>query len=107
MEKKPEKLIGAILTVALGVLFMVFKNDIIGITMTLIGVALIVSAIVDLIHKQVTPCVIKAVVGVVVIVFGWTLMSAALYIMAALLLIYGILLLCQTIKQRHLFIDKI
>ena len=105
MEKKPEKLIGAILTVALGVLFMVCKNDIIGITMTLIGVALIVSAIVDLIHKQVTPCVIKAVVGVVVIVFGWTLMSAALYIMAALLLIYGILLLYQTIKQRHLFID--
>lgn len=99
MEKKSEQLIQAILTIVLGVLFMVFKSDIIGIAMTVLGVALIISAVVDLVHKQVAPCVIKAVVGVVIIVFGWTLMSAALYIMAALLLIYGILLLYQTIKD--------
>ena len=101
MEKKSEQLIQAILTIALGVLFMVFKSDIIGIAMTVLGVALIISAVVDLVHKQVAPCVIKAVVGVVIIVFGWTLMNAALYIMAALLLIYGILLLYQTIKDKE------
>ena len=101
MEKKSEHLIQAILTIALGVLFMVFKSDIIGIAMTVLGVALIISAVVDLVHKQVAPCVIKAVVGVVIIVFGWTLMNAALYIMAALLLIYGILLLYQTIKDKE------
>lgn len=105
MEKKSEKLIMTILTIVLGILFIVFKNDIIGITMTVLGIALIVSAVVDLVNKEIVPCVIKAVVGVVVIVFGWTLMSAALYIMAALLLIYGILNLYQTIKNRHLFID--
>ena len=99
MEKNSEKLLQAILTIVLGVLFIVFKNDIIGITMTILGIALIISAIIDLVHKQVAPCVIKAVVGVVIIVFGWTLMSAALYIMAALLLIYGILLLYQMIKE--------
>lgn len=101
MEKKSTQLIQAILTITLGVLFMVFKSDIIGIAMTVLGVALIISAVVDLAHKQVAPCVIKAVVGVVIIVFGWTLMSAALYIMAALLLIYGILLLYQTIKDKE------
>ena len=99
MEKKSDKLVYAILTIVLGILFIVFKNDIIGIAMTILGVALIISAILDLVHKQIAPCVIKAVVGVVIIVFGWTLMSAALYVMAALVLIYGILLLYQTIKN--------
>lgn len=99
MEKKSQKLLYAILTIVLGILFIVFKNDIIGVAMTILGVALIISAILDLVHKQIAPCVIKAVVGIVIIVFGWTLMSAALYVMAALVLIYGILLLYQTIKN--------
>lgn len=106
MEKNSEKLLQAILTIVLGVLFIVFKSDIIGIALTVLGIALIISAIIDLVHKQVTPCVIKAVVGVVIIVFGWTLMSAALYIMAALLLIYGILLLYQMIKENKARVES-
>ncbi len=99
MNKKSESLIFAILMIVLGVLFIAFKSNIIGITMTVFGVALIVSAIIDLIQKNVVPGVIKAVVGVVVIVFGWAFVSVALYIMAALILIYGILCLYQTIKS--------
>lgn len=107
MEKKNNQLISAIITIAIGLLFIVCKNDIIGITMTVFGVALIVSAVFDFVHKQIVPGVVKSVVGVVVIIFGWTLMSAALYIMAALLLIYGLLLLYAAIQNRGLISDKV
>lgn len=107
MERKNNQLVSAIVAIALGVLFIVCKNDIIGITMTVLGAALIVSAVFDFVHKQIVPGVVKSVVGVVVIVFGWTLMSAALYVMAALLLIYGLLLLYVVIQNRGRISNKL
>lgn len=106
MDKKSENLVFSVLMIVLGVLFIVYKNGVIGIAMTVFGVALIVSAILDLMHKDIVPCVVKAVIGVVVIIFGWTLVSAAIYIMAALLLIYGILRLYLAIKNRTLLDTK-
>lgn len=107
MEKKTNQLISAIITIAIGVLFIVCKNDIIGITMTVFGAALIVSAVFDFVQKQIALGIVKSVVGVVVIVFGWNLMSAALYIMAALLLIYGLLLLYAVIQNKGRISDKL
>ena len=47
--KLSSNLITAILTIALGVLLAVFKEGIIGIAMTVLGVGLIIWAIIDLI----------------------------------------------------------
>ena len=89
--QKQNKLVSAALTIALGVLFILLKGQVVSIAMTVLGVALIVLAVLDLTHNLITPAVVKAVVGVVVLVFGWAFISVALYIMGALLLIYGVL----------------
>ena len=88
---KSEKLISAILTILVGVLFIAFKAGVVGWAMTVFGVVLIVGGVLNLVDHIVPPAVVKIVMGVVVIVFGWTLMSAVLYVFAAVLLIYGIL----------------
>ena len=84
--KKSDKLLTGLFTIVLGVLFIVLKGEVVSIGMTIMGVALIISSILDLIRKQGRQSIIKIVIGAVVIVFGWTLVSAALYIMAAVLL---------------------
>jgi len=84
-----EKLIIAILTVVLGILFIAYKGAIVSIAMTVFGVALLALAIVDFINKDTINAIIKAVAGVLVIVFGWLLVSVSLYIMAVLLIIFG------------------
>lgn len=101
MKNKTERLAYAVLTIVIGMLFVIFKNKIISIVTTLLGIALIVSAVNDIIKKRVVPFIIKGVSGIFVIVFGWLLMSAALYVFAVLLLIYGIILMYLTVKNNR------
>lgn len=99
--KLSDKLIAAILTVVLGVLFIALKGGVIGIAMTVLGIALIVWSVFDFMKNDLTLAIVKLIAGVVVIVFGWTLASIALYVMAALLLVYGVYHLYQLIKARN------
>ena len=85
------KLISAILTILLGVLLIVKKADVISIGITVLGIALLVSAILDFVRKKVVSGVIKIVLTILFVVLGWTLIEIALYILAAFLLIFGVL----------------
>ena len=98
--KKSEKIIAAILTMAVGVLLIVLQNNFIGLLMTIAGVCLIVFGALDIFHREIPPAVVKIVTGVLIIVCGWALIEAVLYIVAALLLIAGILLLYDKIKKK-------
>ena len=98
-KKLPNNLIVALATIVLGVLFIVLKGEVVSIAMTVLGVALIIAGVIDIVNKLTTEGVIKAVLGVALLVCGWTLVSLALYIMAAVLLIYGILLMIEIIKN--------
>ncbi len=98
--KITSNLITAILTIVIGVLFVALKGGVIGIAMTVLGVGLIVWAVLDIIDKNNTPGIIKLVAGIVVIVFGWTLASIVLYVMAALLLVYAIYQLYELITNK-------
>ena len=93
------KLISALLTMIVGILFLIWKGGIVSIAMTVAGVLLIVSAVLNLIRKNYTSGVISAVFGVLVLVFGWLFVTVALYILAAILLIYGILQLIELAKK--------
>lgn len=99
--KKTEKIISALLTIALGVLLIVLKGSIVSILMTVLGLGLIAFGIADLCYKRVPPAVIKLVVGAIVIICGWAIVEAVLYVVAAVLLIAGILLLYEKIKNRE------
>ena len=98
--KITSNLITAILTIVIGVLFVALKGGVIGIAMTVLGVGLIVWAVLDIIDKNNTPGIIKLVAGIVVIVFGWTLASIVLYVMAALLLVYAIYQLYELVTNK-------
>ena len=98
--KKIEKITAAILTMAVGILLMIMQDNFIGVLMSIAGACLIVLGVVDIIHRLVPPAVIKIVSGVLIIVCGWALVEAVLYVVSALLLIAGILLLYDKIKKR-------
>ncbi len=89
--KKTSQIISAAMTLALGILFVILKADVVGICLTVLGVALIVVGVLDLIKMSVVSGVIKAVLGVAVLVVGWLLLDVALLILGIVLLIYGIL----------------
>ena len=97
--KKSEKIIAAVLTMALGILLIIMKGNFIGILMTVAGLCLIVLGVTDIFRRCVPPAVVKIIVGIFVIVCGWAAVGAVLYIVSAILLIFGILLLYDKIKR--------
>lgn len=98
--KKSEKMIAAILTMVVGVLLILMKDNFIGVLMSAIGLGLIVFGIADVIENAIPPAVIKIVGGVLTIICGWWLVEAVLYVLSAVLLICGILLLYDKIKRK-------
>ena len=64
--KKSEKIITALITIALGVLFIVLRGDLISILMTVLGLGLIAFGVLDLIDKRIPPAVVKFVGGAIV-----------------------------------------
>ena len=103
-------LLMAIVMIALGVLFIIKKGGVLSVAMTVLGIALLVVAVIDLIHKQWTPCVIKAILGIAVIVFGWAFVKIARYVLAGVLLIYGVLQIIEAFKgftKKATFLSKL
>lgn len=98
--KKSEKIIAAVLTMVVGVLLILMKDNFIGVLMSVIGLGLVVFGIVDILENAIPPAVIKIVGGVLTVVCGWWLVEAVLYVLSAVLLICGILLLYDKIKRK-------
>ena len=96
--KKTEKIIAALATIALGILVIVLRGDLIKIFTSVFAVALIVLGLIDLANKKVPPAIVKLVAGVVVLICGLAVVEIVLYIIAALLIIAGILSLYEKLK---------
>ena len=97
---KTQKFLSAVFTVALGVMLIILRSEVISIAMTILGVGCIVLGIFDLVQKLIPPAVVKLVVGTIIIICGWIIVSAVLYVLAGILLIAGILFLYEKIRNR-------
>ncbi len=98
--KSSEKAVCGVLTVLLGVLFIALQGDVVSVAMTLLGAALIVWGVLDLFELRFEPSLIKIVAGAVIVLFGWLIVGAVLYILAAALLALGAYFLYVRLKNR-------
>ncbi len=92
----------ALASIVIGILFVWLRGGVVSIAMTVLGVALVAYGVEDLLKHRTVTGVVKLVLGIAILVCGWVFLSVALYIMAALLLVYGLLELFAffRIKQR-------
>lgn len=88
--RKASQFLSAVMTLALGILFLVLKTEVIGIAITVLGVALLITALLDLIKLSIITGIIKALLGVAVLVIGWLLIDIAILILGIVLLVYGV-----------------
>lgn len=88
-KSKKEALFTALSLIAVGILFVIFKSEIISIALTFIGGYLVVWGIVNVINKLFYNGIVKIVFGALVLVAGWLFIQIALYLLGAFLLISG------------------
>lgn len=89
--KNNSGLIRAIVSIVVGLLFIVKKGEIISLAMTLLGIGAIIMSIIDFVNRRNTKAIFEAIIGVFVIVFGWLVIDLAIYAIAIVLIIYGIM----------------
>lgn len=86
-----ENVASALGSILLGILLIVMKGKIITATITLLAVFVIVGAIMDFVAGLVNYGIVKSVAGICILVFGWVFASLAFYILAAGIIIMGLL----------------
>ncbi len=96
---KTEKIILSLGVMALGILFILLQDKFIGILMTVAGGCCIALGVVDIFNRRVAQSVIKLISGLLLIICGWALVEAVLYILAGILLIFGILAVYDKIRS--------
>lgn len=87
---KGNDLLTAVALIVIGLLFVIYKSEVISIAMSLIGFTLIALGIVDIVRKFTASGVVKIVLAVLILAAGWLFITLALYILGAFLLIAGI-----------------
>ena len=86
-----ENVASALGSILLGILLIVMKGKIITAAITLLAVFVIVVAIMDFVAGLVNYGIVKSVAGICILVFGWVFASLAFYILAAGIIIMGLL----------------
>ncbi len=103
---KRNRIISAVSAIALGLLFIILKGEVIGIGITVFGLAAIIMAILDFVNGFAAAGAVKGVVGVCILVFGWMFINLALYILAAGIIIFGLLQIIGTHRIGTVFLTS-
>ena len=102
MAKKnnSSNLISAILYILVGVLLIVFKSATLGWAMTIAGAIFIISGVVDLIKKNWMGGAVSLIIGIAILVLGWTAVTIVLLVLGILIAIKGLISLIDTLRSR-------
>lgn len=90
--------VSAVATILLGALFIIKRGGVIGLAITVLGVSVLVFALLDFLAKLTNAAIVKGVVGLCILVFGWIFVDLAIYILAAGIILTGLLQI-SSIKQ--------
>ncbi|MBQ8374608.1 MAG: hypothetical protein IJX98_03405 [Clostridia bacterium] len=88
--KKTEKIITAVTAVALGVLLVSLKGETLKILTSVLGITIVFLGVLDLFIGDKKIFFVKCGVGLLVVLFGFFILEAALYLIAAALVLFAI-----------------
>ena len=97
----PGDLYTSILYVIVGVLLVIFRNQMLGWAMTIAGIFFIVSGVLDVLKKNYSGGAISLIVGIAIILFGWLMAGIVLLVLGILIAIKGGVALFEVLKKKN------
>lgn len=94
-------LLSGLISIILGVLFIIFKAEILNWMMIGLGVLLIVMGVLDIANKNLIPGIVLLIVGILTIILSSTIIWLLLYILGVLLMVLGIVLFVQLFNTKR------
>lgn len=86
-----ENIISALGSILLGILLIAMKGKVITAAITILAIFVILGAVADFMAGLANIGIMKAVAGVCILVFGWLFAALAFYILAAGIIVMGLL----------------
>ncbi len=88
-----------LLTMGVGLLLCLLKGEVISIVLSLIGIFVLISAFFDWKNQRTNAGIVKLVVGICILLFGWLFVNLALFLLAAVIIIIGLKKIMQVKEQ--------
>ena len=109
---RSSQFLSALMTLILGVLFVILKGEVVGIAIQVFAIVLIITAVLELIRLKIASGIVKAILGIVLLAFGWAITEIALLVIGIVLIVFGVLELVKRIvalfkKNRTKLLAKI
>ena len=100
-KQKNSELYSALLYIIVGVLLVIFRSETLGWAMTFAGIFFVISGILDITKNNVTGGAVSIIIGIVILILGWTLTKIVLLVLGILIAIKGIIALCRVLMQKR------
>jgi uncharacterized membrane protein HdeD (DUF308 family) len=99
-KKSNSELVSAILYIIIGVVLTVFKAETLGWAMTIAGVFFVISGILDVLRRNFLGGAVSLIIGIAILVLGWTATKIVLLVLGILIAIKGIIALLGIFKGK-------
>jgi uncharacterized membrane protein HdeD (DUF308 family) len=94
------KTVSGVLSILLGVMLMVCKDDMVGIVLSAFGIVFLVLGVLELLQGRTTSGLVKLVLAAVAFCFGWVLVSVAFYVLGVLLIAEGVMRIADYFQRK-------
>lgn len=99
-KKLDSNILNAILYIAVGILFCIFRSGLLGWLMTIVGIIFVINGVIRFINSDMVAGIVSAVIGVVVILGGWLFVDIVLLVFGILVIIKGVTDLIDAVKSK-------
>lgn len=106
-KKSTSELSSSLLYVVIGVLLMVFRSQTLGWAMTVIGALFVISGIIDLIRFNWAGGAVSLIIGISILVLGWTATKIVLLVLGILIALKGLTTLISALftkRRKNIFV---
>ena len=111
MNFKQNKLLTALITIAVGAILIIWKTSVVSIAITALGVYFIVMGILDVVNKKdQTTAIIKIAIGAIAVLLAWLITTVAVIILGVVITLNGIVQILDIVKSNEKqvkLVDKI
>ena len=106
-KKSTSELSSSLLYVVIGVLLMVFRSQTLGWALTVIGALFVISGIIDLIRFNWAGGAVSLIIGISILVLGWTATKIVLLVLGILIALKGLTTLISALftkRRKNIFV---
>lgn len=101
VKKSNSELVTSLLYILIGAILAVFRSQTLGWAMTIAGILFIVFGVLDLLRTNLGSGAISLIIGIAILVLGWTVTEIVLLVFGILIALKGVVAFVDALQARN------